>query len=411
MENGGEENKKMNRISTWIKQNTMLKLLSLFLAFVIWLTVVNFSNPEIKDVTTVEVEVLNGDKLTSADKIYSLNSKTVKINYKVRTKDRNKVKPSDFRAYIDLKDYSITGAVPVYVEVSDNVRGMISGATPSPMVIHVTTEDLQKKRFEIELNTIGSPMEGYYVANGSVSPGYVYISGPVSEIGQISKVGIEVDVTEANTDLSGDASLKFYDANGNPISVDGRIKANRDSISYMVPIQKIKSLSITADVMGEPAEGYVFEEIDLSPNFISVYGPDSVLKKHLSISIPASEMDITGSTKSITKAIDITPYIPQGLNLAQPGAEITVIAKIRKLPETTVSETEDESASESESETEESSEEPSSEHTKETNAENKKETVSDSKKETASESRKETSGETKKETVDSTELSTEDNLE
>lgn len=402
----------MNRISAWIKQNTMLKLLSLFLAFVIWLTVVNFSNPEIKDVTTVEVEVLNGDKLTSADKIYSLNSKTVKLSYKVRTKDRNKVKPSDFRAYIDLKDYSITGAVPIYVEVSDSVRGMISGATPNPMVIHVTTEDLQKKRFEIELNTVGPPMEGYYVADGSVSPGYVYISGPVSEIGQISKVGIEVDVTEANADLSGETGLKFYDANDNQISVDGRIKANRDSISYIVPIQKIKSLSITADVMGDPAEGYIFEEIDLSPNFISVYGPDTVLKKHLSISVPASEMDITGATRSITKAIDITPYIPAGLNLAQPGAEITVIAKIRKLPETTALVTETESEHGEESESSENDETHSSEHTKESSAEGKKETISETKKEVVSETKKEVVSETKKENLDnSTELSAEDNTD
>ena len=64
----------MKRISNWLKQNPMLKLASLLLAFLIWITVVNFSNPEVTDYVNVELEVRNAEELTSADQMYSLDA-------------------------------------------------------------------------------------------------------------------------------------------------------------------------------------------------------------------------------------------------------------------------------------------------------------------------------------------------
>lgn len=328
----------INTISRWVKTNPALKVISLALAFLIWLTVVNFSNPDTTASQTVDLSVENGDKLTSADKIYSLDAKSVRVSYKVRTKYRNLVRASDFKAYVDLKDYSITGAVPVYVEVADNISSMISDVTSNPLVIHVTTEDLQRKRFEVGITTKGAPMEGYAAGTGSLATGsgYVYISGPVSEIGQISSVGIEVDIAEKNADVVGDdAALIYYDANGNPITVDNRISLSRETFSYLVPIYRIKSLSISAETSGEPADGYALEGIDMSPGFVQVYGPEDVLDQHVSIMIPDTLLSISGAAKNVTRSIDIKPYLPAGLTLAQPDSEITVVAKIRKLPETT----------------------------------------------------------------------------
>lgn len=334
----------IKKISRWFRTNPALKVISLALAFLIWLTVVNFSNPDTTAVQTVELSVKNGDKLTSADKIYSLDSKTVRVSYTVRTKYRNMMKASDFTAYVDLNDYSITGAVPVYVEVSDRVSSMISDVSPNPLVVHVTTEDLQRKRFEVGIHTAGTPMEGYAAGEGSLASGsgYVYISGPVSEIGQISSVGIEVDITEKNADVVGDdGELKFYDANGNSISLDDRISLSRDKFSYLVPIYRIKSLSISAGTSGEPAPGYVLEGVDMSPGFVQVYGPEDILDRHVNLTIPETAFNISGATKNVTRSIDIKPYLPEGLSLAQPDSEITVVAKVRKLPETTPGETED----------------------------------------------------------------------
>lgn len=334
----------MRHVSKWLKQNTMLKLLSLAVAFVIWLTVVNFSNPDTRGTQTVDLTVQNVDKLTSADKIYDLDTDSIRISYTVRTKYRNVITPEDFEAYIDLNDYSITGAVPVYVKTSDRLTGMISDVTPNPIVVHVTTENLQRKRFDVELTTTGSAAEGYIAGQGQLpsDSDHVYISGPESEIGQISKVGIEVSVEEASSEVSGeDASLHFYDANGNAITTDDRITLSRTAFAYQVPVYRIKSLSISAGTVGEPEEGYALEGLDMSPAFVQVYGPDEVLDRHVSVNIPGSEMNIAGAVKSLTRSIDVSRFLPEGLSLAQPGGEVTIVAKIRKLPETSATDESD----------------------------------------------------------------------
>lgn len=318
-----------------LNQNLGLKAISLVAAFIIWLLVVNISQPEITAYQTLDIEVENADKLTSADKTYTMDTRTVRVSYHVRSPQRSSVTADDFRAYVNLADYSITGAVPVYVDVDESVQGLISDVTLNPMVIHVDTEDIQRKRFDITTSTTGRTMEGYMAGEISVSPDYVYVIGPVSEVGQISEVGIEVNVAEANSALSGKAPVAFYDANGNEISVDDRISLSQTEISYELPVYRIKSLSVVANADGTPAEGYMLESVDSSPSFVDVYGDEETLSKYSSITIPEEELSISGATTTVTRSLDITPYLPEGLRLAQPGTEVTIAARIRRQPQMT----------------------------------------------------------------------------
>ena len=102
--------------------NLKLKILSVFIAFFVWLAV-NISNPDITATQIVPLDVINESVLTSSKKTYELldDRSTVTVSYKVRTLDAGGVSPSDFRAYIDLADmYEPTGAVPVKIEVKNN---------------------------------------------------------------------------------------------------------------------------------------------------------------------------------------------------------------------------------------------------------------------------------------------------
>ncbi|MDO4265149.1 MAG: CdaR family protein [Eubacteriales bacterium] len=349
-----------------INQNLALKAISVVLAFVLWLLVVNISQPEVTGTQTVEIQVRNADRLTSADKTYTMDTRTVRVSYRVRLPQQSRVRASAFEAYVDLADYSITGAVPIYVTVSDELSGIISDVSLSPMVAHVDTEDLQRKRFEITTATTGRTMDGYMAGEISISPDYVYVTGPVSEVGQISEVGIEVNVTEANSSLSGTAPIKFYDANGNAITVDERIKLSREEISYELPVYRIKSLSVVATAEGTPADGYLLESVDTNPDFVDVYGDEEVLSRYSSIQIPQSEISVNGASATVTRSVDITQYVPEGLKLAQPGTEVTIAARIRKLPETSTA-AQTEAHSDSEVELEQSTE-PSAEAEMEDNA-------------------------------------------
>ena len=318
----------MTKVLRILKQNLGLKLISVCLAFVLWLVVVNVSNPEVTDNVTMDIQVNYGDELMKAGKAFTLDSRTVRVTYKVRSSYRSLVKPSSFKAYVDMRDYSVTGAVPVYVEAGDEVSGIISGISQYPMVIHVTTEDMQEKAFKPSANIVGQAAEGYVAGPAVLSPDEVILYGPVSEIGRISGVGISVDLGGADSDIVGMGRTLFYNANGNVISVDERVSVRND-ITYKIPIYKTKSLSINVPTSGQPQTGYTLSGLETDPGFVSVYGVDSVLGKYNTLYLPSGLMDITGADSNVTITVDAGEYLPNGLYLVQPTT-VTAVAKITR---------------------------------------------------------------------------------
>ena len=105
-----------------LTNNLGLKLLSVFLAFFVWLFVSNVSNPLISDSVDVQVDIINEEILTNNNLTYEVVGKNkVTVSYEVHTLDRHKIKASDFRAYADLSELSDeTGSIPVKVEMVNN---------------------------------------------------------------------------------------------------------------------------------------------------------------------------------------------------------------------------------------------------------------------------------------------------
>ena len=325
----------MEKIKDWFRENNGLKLLSVVIAFIVWLSIVNVSNPEVRNTVTVNLEIRNADELEAAGKTYSFDDESVRVSYRIRTAERSRVSAKDFNAYVDLSDYSVTGAVPVYLELSSTAEALVTGTSVDPVVIHVNAEDIQEKEFEINVRLNGNIADGYIAAEPELTRKTLIVSGPVSSIGSISSVGIEVNVSGRNEDADGIGNIIFYDANNNRMNIDSRISYDR-SIQYHIPVYPVKSYSINAKTMGTPQEGYVLESVEINPTFISVYGPEEELKKYSSVDIPSELLDITGATENINMSVDISSAIPEGIHLVQPGSEVAVIIRIREVVETTV---------------------------------------------------------------------------
>ena len=238
---------------------------------------------------TLEIE--NEQVLLSAKKTYEISGKsTVSVSYEVRTRDEYRIKPSDFRAYIDLSElYSVTGSVPVKVEVLNN-KELISNATAKPGVVHVETEDLQTKRFSLTAVTEGETEDGYAPNGITISPDYVTVQGPTTKVGQISYAGIEIDVSGLSTDKDGTEKIVFYDANGSSIEISDRIKTNISELQYHVVINKGKQLPLEYRVSGDVASGYRYTGAEGSKRTVSVIGPKSSLASVNTLIIPAEDV-------------------------------------------------------------------------------------------------------------------------
>ena len=142
--------------------NLGLKVLSIFLAFFIWLVVVNVSNPLVSSSREVTLEIENDAVLTAARRAYEISGKnTVTVVFDIHTRDEYKIRASDFRAYIDLSElYDVTGSVPVKIEVLNN-NDIYKNVSSKPSVVRVKTEELQLKPFELQTDIQGQAADGY----------------------------------------------------------------------------------------------------------------------------------------------------------------------------------------------------------------------------------------------------------
>lgn len=313
-----------------LTKNLGLKAASLVLAFIVWLIVVNISNPEVTGTKTVQLEILNDYIITDAAKTYDiLGSRTVSVSYSVRALDAPRIKASDFNASIDLqKLYSVTGAVPVDIEVVNNRDLIIGNPQAKPQTIKVSTEDIQRKSFKLSTHAIGEPAEGLAVGEIKLDPSSIYLNGPVSMIGQISSVGIEVDVEGASDDITGTAKPILYDANGNRLNIgDSRLVFDNEQVWYTATILRGKSLSLAFNVGGEPASGYRFTGAESSVKSIQVIGLSTALEGVSAVEIPPSVLNIAGATENKTIVLDLQEFLPEGISPAG-NSQVSVTLKV-----------------------------------------------------------------------------------
>lgn len=321
----------MERINQWFHHNTFLKLLSCVVAFIVWLVVANYSNPMVHGSITLPFDILNEDAVENSKQIYSLNKNTVTFSYNVRSKFKSQITPAGFSAYINLEDYGEKDTVPVYYEIDSEIASLITDVRIEPVEIRVTTEKIQQKKFAIRYNLIGSVPEGYVAGDVSLSPEYMYVKGPVSVMGKISGVEIDVDISGATEEVNGMSTVYFTDANGNALTGIEDSLSFAGDIGYSVPVYRTKMLAVNAFAGGAPASGYTVEGVETSPTFISVYGEEKDLDRHSYILIPGSELNISGATESKTFTIDLSEYLPAELKAVSSRSEITVYIKIRSI--------------------------------------------------------------------------------
>ena len=320
------------------KQNKRwgLKLLSVVCAFLVWLGVVNVADPVVTGTVEVPVEIVNTEILGANNLTYEIiGKKTTTVAYEVKTTNAHRIRPTDFRAYADMSDlWAVTGSIPIKVEVLNHAEYLVSTPSSRMSTIKIETEPLQKKRFDLNVIYTGELDEGYEAGEISLSPNHIYVEGPESLIGQISSVGIEISLEGLTMDAEGNAVPKYYDANGNKIDLDSRITSDCESVSYKMPVLKVKNLTLDFETSGEVAEGYRFTGVECELKSVPVIGMKSVLAALNTLTIPGEALNMDGAKTNMVRTIDLNNYLPVGVSLAGTGRhEINVTLTVEPLRE------------------------------------------------------------------------------
>ena len=330
-----------------IFSNPGLKIASLVIAFILWLIVMNVSDPVmLKTFSGVTVNFTNVSYLESRGLSYEVPEGFSTIDVTVRTHRSSveKLTSSNITAVADLTQVVDFESDPVMVPVKVSVPGVSSDqVTVSPGNVQIQLEEMKSKDFVINTSSGESkPENGYEVGAMDPDPEQITIRGSGSLIDSIDTVQAEVDVDglKSNADLS--ASLHIFDKNGNELTEIQKsyltMNVDPENIKVHVTLYAVNSgVEIEAQTYGRPKEGYQVGEIHITPETVSLVGNDTAMSSFrdsgnkIVIDKESAAVDVNGATSDLIFKVDLNNYLPNGIKLAE-GLTNTVVVEVEIIP-------------------------------------------------------------------------------
>ena len=299
-----------------LNSNTFLKILSVIIAIVMWIYVIEATNPmKAQTFTDVSVQLLNEESLAARGLALSGEANyTVDVKVEAKRADLSKISDADIIANADLFGYSMgKNYIPVTVSAPNDIT--IIGV--EPIKINVVIEELVEVTKPIKVTFIGQFEDDIEAGQVTTQPGEILVSGAKSEVSAVAYVKAEVNTSK----LSADAST--IQAKAVAVNSAGDVVQNvRLSSSYIdvtARLSQVKAVPLTVELTGEVAPIYEVTSLDI-PDSVKIKGTKEALAGITALT--ASAIDI--STVSNTSKLPIEIPLPEGVEFASGYESLSV---------------------------------------------------------------------------------------
>ena len=322
-----------------ITDNIPLKIMSVAVAVVLWLIVVNIDNPIGTNYYTInDVELINKEYVESSDTIGKMcmpeqNQDSIKIAITASKKIRDKIKVTDISAVADLQQaVSLdTNPVMVPITVTCSVPGVSSNDIKvTPQNLSVNLDEKETQEFVVNVSRGDTkPGKDYEVGSLTANPEKVRITGPKTLVNKIDKVNATIELDGNTQDFTQDVNLTIIDKNQEALS-DSEMNSlrieNNAKVVVTARLWKIRQgVGISASYVGTPVDGYEVGSVKTVPDTISVAGSteglESLAENNNVITIPADSIDISGESKDVEKKISLNNLLPDNVKLTSDSSE------------------------------------------------------------------------------------------
>lgn len=325
--------KAMMKIKASLTNNVGIKVIAVVIAALIWLMIVNISDPEKTVIIyNIPINVTHEEVITDNVMVYdSDKNATVNITVSGKRSVVSKLSAEDFTATASLKELSKVNAIPVQVSAVQNYIGRkITIEKQSKQTLEVSIEQVKKQNYSVSVEYNGSPEEGYVAGGYTLSKNMVTVKAPESLLDKIDRVVARCDIDGENEDFTTKSRLYVYDKYDNILKSD-KIKLSSKRVSVSVTILNEKQVPIETPSVGTPETGYHVGKVTVSPENITLIGKKEVLDTVEKLVI-SDTINISGKTTDTVEKINIRKYLPEGTDIGQGEmVVISVVIKINKL--------------------------------------------------------------------------------
>ncbi|MCD7864862.1 MAG: hypothetical protein LUG54_02355 [Clostridiales bacterium] len=315
----------LKKLSSLITNNFGLKILGLVIAIILWMAIVNVQDPDKTQTFSIEVEVVNADFLTDLGKTYEVVNGTDTISFTVTGKRSvvENLTAADFKAVANIEDIDDSMSIVPIIVTATSYSSQLEITTRSSYM-QVNVENLVTQEYEVEILTDGMPATSCYVDSLSASPGTVTVTGPESVVEQIDTAQVTLDIGGTSETVSSEADILLLDESGDEVAQD-RLTLSVTQTTATAEILMRKSVSLSFEVTGEPADGTRYQEVQSEVSSVMLVGDADVLRTLEELEISSEQFNIDGAAGSVTTEIYLADYLPEGVSLADNEEEdITV---------------------------------------------------------------------------------------
>lgn len=309
-------------------------LISVFLAFIFWLYVIEVEDPERSQVypnvpvTLVGENILENQNLT----VTGLSHSSVDLAISAPVSTHNAINNQGLSVSLDVSkiategEYLTSYTLTVPSQVNTNFL-TIEHRNPSQITVNVGK--LYSESFSVGLVMKGSIANGYQAGTHTVSPETVILNGSVDAVSKVERVVVVLEQENLSDRFSGELPFVMLDAQGNEI-LDVSIDMSDSSGFVTLPIVMERDIPLTVNLTpGGGANADHVESLEITPKSITISGDEDDLVGLEEISLGSIDLSLaTPQEKEFIFPIALDPSLMNvsGTNIATVKISVSGLA-------------------------------------------------------------------------------------
>lgn len=284
-------------------------LLSAVLALTIWLIATNQENPlTVRQLATPVPLTLVGLG-EGLEVVQDLSKESVALVVRAPRTSWESMRDGDFRATLDL-----TGLGPGEHDVSVK----ITRRDPQMTVLEVQRPEYTvvldariEKEVPVQIEIMDGAAFGYEWQTPIYTPMTVTVSGPQSQVEQVTRARAEIYLRNAKSQVERTQTLIPIDAQGR--AVERVTVAPPGRVQVVIPVEQWpgrKEVAVRVKLSGPPAAGYRLSAVRSEPSTVVLQGDPAILSEVPGF-VETEPLDLTNATADVRRRVAL--LLPAGV--------------------------------------------------------------------------------------------------
>ena len=308
-------------------------VVSLLLAFVLWIYVGREANPEVTNTLSRVQVVFSGlDSLEERGLMISEGAEqTVSLRIRATREVWGRLNQGETTVTIDVSGIAEPGTQSVAITTrninfprSITVMDSIDVQYTSPDAVEFTVSRWATREVPVQGSFSGSVAEGYQREDFSFAPETVTVSGQEELVNQVDHALVTVSQEDMNTTYSESCPYTLIGADGEVIPSE-QLETDPATVLVTLPVVQLKEVELTVDLIAGGGATQDDVTVDIEPQTITVSGGAEDLAGLTSISL--GEIDLSkvfGTRQVFQMPIDLDPSLTNVSGITEATVTVTI---------------------------------------------------------------------------------------